>query len=268
MIEAGDTQLSISSQCDLLGVPRSNYYYQSASETEYNLQLMKEIDVLYLENPSFGSRLMVAALQRKGFVVNRKRVVRLMQLMGIEALYQKPKVRTSFPGNIRYPYLLKNIIISCKNQVWGTDITYIPVEGSFLYLVAFLDLHSRYVLSWKISKSLESNFCLEALEDAFLLGKPDIINSDQGVQYTSRAYTDLVKSKGVEVSMSGRGKCWDNIFVERFWRTLKYEEVHPNRYENNKEAEEGISSYIEHYNKNRPHSALKYSTPEEVYLNV
>lgn len=230
--------------------------------------LMKEIDMLYLEHPFYGSRLMTAALKMKGLEVNRKRVLRLMKLMCIEALYPKPKIRTTLPGYIKFPYLLDSIQIETVNQVWGTDITYIPVEGGFLYLVAFLDLHSRYVISWKISNSLESAFCLEALEMALEQGVPGIVNSDQGVQYTSHAYTDLLKSKEVRISMSGKGKCWDNIFVERFWRSLKYEEVYLKKYENHSDAIKNIGGYIHNYNNKRPHSALNYKTPHQVYLRI
>jgi putative transposase len=268
MIESDHDDLSIVSQCDLLGVPRSSYYYKSVEETEYNLLLMKEIDKLYLEYPFFGRRLMTAGLKMKGFEVNPKRVLRLMRLMGIEALYPKPKIRTTFPGYKKFPYLLADIKICSKNQAWGTDITYIPVHGGFLYLVAFLDLYSRYILSWKLSNSLESTFCVEALEIALRRGLPEIINSDQGIQYTSHAYTDLLKNKGVRISMSGKGKCWDNIFVERFWRSLKYEEVYLKQYENYIEAGDGIRNYINDYNKQRPHSALNYKTPEQVYLRI
>jgi putative transposase len=268
MIESDYDQLSITSQCDLLGVPRSSYYYKPIQETEYNLKLMREIDMLYLEYPYFGSRQMTASLRMKGFEVNRKRVLRLMRVLGIEALYPKPRIKTTIPGCVRFPYLLTDLEICSKNQVWGTDITYVPVDGGFLYLVAFIDLHSRYVLSWKLSNSLESMFCIEALEMALRQGIPEIINSDQGVQYTSHAYINLLKNKGVHISMSGKGKCWDNIFVERFWRSLKYEEVYLKQYDDYFEAKENISTYIESYNKTRPHSSLQYMTPEQVYLNI
>lgn len=266
MVERRHSNLTISRQCELLNVPRSMYYYKPVPETKYNLQLMKEIDMIYLDNPSFGARMMAASLGRKGYTVNRKRISRLMKVMGIEAIYPKPKVRTTIPGNIKFPYLLGDIEICSRNQVWGTDITYVPVNGGFLYLVAYLDLYSRYILSWKLSNTLESTFCIEALEMAFQKGLPEIINSDQGVQYTSQAYVELVKSKGVKVSMSGKGKCWDNIFVERFWRTLKYEEVYLKQYSDTIEAYENIENYIDIYNKQRPHSALSYKTPVEVHL--
>jgi putative transposase len=268
MIESNNKRLSIICQCDLLSVPRSTYYYKPILENETNLLLMREIDKLYLDNPSFGSRLMTASLVKKGFEINRKRVSRLMKVMGIEAIYPKPKIRTTQPGYIRFPYLLTNLEINAQNQVWGTDITYIPVNGGYVYLVAFLDLYSRFVLSWRLSNSLESEFCIEALEMALEHGIPKIVTSDQGVQYTSNAYVNLVQSTGARVSMSGRGKCWDNIFVERFWRTLKYEEVFLKQYDNLVDAYENIGNYIDNYNKQRPHSSLNYKTPVEVYLRI
>jgi len=268
MIEGSYKKLSINNQCDLLGVSRSRYYYKPIPESAYNLMLMREIDKMYLDNPAYGSRLMTASLLQKGFEVNRKRISRLMKVMGIEAMYPKPKIRTTQPGYTRFPYLLTDVKITAQNQVWGTDITYIPVDGGYLYLVAYLDLYSRFVLSWKLSNSLDSSFCLEALEMAFEYGQPEIVNSDQGVQYTSHAYVDLVRNKGVRISMSGKGKCWDNIFVERFWRSLKYEEVYLKQYDNSLDAYENISNYIEVYNKQRPHSSLNYKTPKEIYLRI
>jgi putative transposase len=268
MIDSSNSELSITRQCDLFGVPRSTFYYKPIQESEYNLLLMQEMDKIYLDNPSYGSRHMTASLGKKGFQVNRKRISRLMKLMGIEAIYPKPKIRTTLPGYTKFPYLLTNLEIKAQNQVWGTDITYIPVNGGFLYLVAFLDLYSRYVLSWCLSDSLESQFCLDALKMALQHGLPEIVNSDQGVQYSSHAYIDLVQSKGARISMSGKGKCWDNIFVERFWRSLKYEEVFLKQYSDSKEAYQSIGNYIENYNKQRPHSSLDYCTPLDKYLKI
>lgn len=261
-------KLSIIRQCQLFGVPRSMYYYKPVPENEYNLMLMQEIDRQYLETPFYGRRLMTASLITRGFQVNDKRVSRLMKMMNLEAMYPRSKIKTSFPGYEKFPYLLKNLEITIQNQVWATDITYIPVSGGYLYLVAFLDLYSRFILSWRLSNSLESTFCLEALEMAFEHGFPEIINSDQGVQYTSKAYIDLIRSRGAQISMSGKGRCWDNIFVERFWRSLKYEEVYLKQYSNSEEAHEGINNYIELYNKKRPHSSLNYRTPLNAYLRV
>lgn len=207
-------------------------------------------------------------LKRKGFSVNRKRISRLMKIMGLEAMYPKPKRYAWQQKYGKFPYLLKNIDISTQNHVWATDITYVPVDQGYLYLVAFIDLYSRFVLSWQLSNSLESSFCVEALEKAFKFGRPLIVNSDQGVQFTSYEYVNLLKSKGIEISMSGKGRCWDNIFVERFWRSLKYEEVYLKQYSCTEEAYDGISSYIKMYNKRRPHSSLNYRTPEEVYKKI
>lgn len=268
MIESTNSALSITRQCDLFSVPRSTFYYKPIQENEYNLLLMRELDKIYLDYPFFGSRLMTASLVRKGFQINRKRVSRLMRIMNIQAMYPRPKIKTSQPGYTKFPYLLTNLEINSQNQVWATDITYIPVNGGYLYLVAFLDLYSRFILSWSLSNSLESQFCIDALEMALKIGLPDIVNSDQGVQYTSHAYINLVQSKGARISMSGKGRCWDNIFVERFWRSLKYEEVFLKQYNNSNDAYENIGNYIENYNKQRPHSSLNYRTPIEVYLKV
>lgn len=265
MIDVTDKSLSISRQCDLLNVPRSCYYHKSIEETEYNLLLMREIDKQYLETPYYGSRLMTAHLNRKGHQVNRKRISRLMRLMGIEALYPKPKRQAWEQRYGKFPYLLKDIEIQSQNQVWATDITYIPVKNGYLYLVAFIDLYSRFVLSWQLSDSLESYFCIEALEKALGYGKPLILNSDQGVQFTSHGYISFLKSQEVEISMSGKGRCWDNILMERFWRSLKYEEVYLKEYSSSQEACEEIGAYIQSYNNLRPHSSLDYRTPWEAY---
>jgi putative transposase len=186
--------------------------------------------------------------------------------MGLEAMYTRPKKEAWQQKYGKFPYLLNGLEIGPQNHVWGTDITYIPVEAGYLYLVAVVDLYSRFVLSWQLSNNLESTFCVEALEDAFEYGLPKILNSDQGVQFTSHDYIDLLKNKGIEISMSGKGKCWDNIFVERFWRSLKYEEVYLKQYNNSDEAHDGIAEYIKLYNQKRPHSSLNYRTPLEVYL--
>jgi putative transposase len=230
--------------------------------------LMREIDKIYTDSPAYGSRLMTICLKRKGYCVNRKRTSRLMKLMGLEVMYPKPKTTLREKNHEKFPYLLKNVTFQSSNHVWGTDITYIPLNNGFLYLAAYLDLYSRFVLGWKISNSLESTFCIEALEEAFVHGKPLILNSDQGVQYTSNNHVNILKEKGVNISMSGKGRCWDNIFVERFWRTIKYEEVYLNQYSTPQEAYDGIKNYIEKYNYNRGHSSLNDKTPAEVYMNL
>lgn len=258
-------QLSISRQCELLGVPRCSFYYKPIPESEFNLQLMHEIDKQYLHTPSYGSRLMTGHLKKLSYEVNRKRISRLMKIMGLEAMYPKPKRDAWQKKYGKFPYLLKGLEITSQDHVWATDITYIPVQAGYLYLVAVIDLYSRFVLSWEISNSLDSGFCISAIKKALELGKPKIMNSDQGVQFTSCGYTELIQGQGIEISMSGKGRCWDNIFVERFWRSLKYEEVYLNQYSDFEEAYEGIETYIKTYNCQRPHSSLKYCTPKEVY---
>lgn len=230
---------------------------------------MKEIDQLYLIAPFYGSRNMTMELKKKGLLVNRKRVQRLMRLMGLEAMYPRPKTSIGNKEDYKYPYLLKNLKIDKPNQVWGTDITYVPTETGYLYLVAVLDLFSRYVISWMVSDSLESDFCVSAVEKALKrVGKPEIMNSDQGCQYTSKAYTSLLKKNEILISMSGRGRCWDNIFVERLWRSYKYEEVYLKEYTSGKEVIEGADWYFNFYNNDRNHSKLNYATPKTVYFEL
>lgn len=226
---------------------------------------MKEIDKQYMDSPTYGTRLMTAHLKRIGHVVNRKRISRLMKNMGIAAIYPKPKKESWQKKFGKYPYLLNDIEICSYNHVWGTDITYIPVENGYIYMVAVIDIYTRFVLSWRLSNSLESDFCIKALEEAFKFGKPQIMNSDQGVQFTSQSYIKLLKDRDIAISMSGKGRCWDNIFVERFWRTLKYDEVYLNHYHCSTEAYEGIEKFINLYNYKRPHSSLQNCTPWERY---
>lgn len=266
MIDVCNKNISISRQCELLMIPRSTFYYEPVSETPYNLQLMDEIDRLYLDRPFYGSRSMTEHLNLQGHCVNRKRVSRLMKKMGIQAIYPKPKKGAKERVYGKFPYLLGGVKITEKNQAWGTDITYIPLRGGYLYLSAVIDLYSRYVLSWRLSNNLESNFCIEAVKNAFQHGVPQIMNSDQGVQFTSLKFIETLQEKGVSISMSGKGRCWDNIFVERFWRSLKYEEVYLKHYQDAKAAYESIGSYIELYNNGRVHSSLNYRTPAEMYL--
>lgn len=265
LIDPSHKNLSIEKQCNLLAVPRSSYYYEAIPETDYNLMLMREIDKQYMESPSYGSRVMTAHLKRLGFDINRKRTARLMQIMGIEAMYPKPKRDVWEKRYGKFPYLLKNMNITVQNQVWAVDITYIPLDSGYLYLVAFLDLYSRFILSWRLSNTLESTFCVEALQKAFEHGYPQIVNSDQGVQFTSFDFVNALKINKIEISMSGKGRCWDNIFVERLWRSIKYEEVYLNQYTSYEEAYISLKNYIQHYNFKRPHAALNYKTPAEVY---
>jgi putative transposase len=266
MIDFSDCALTLKKQCELLGLARSSFYYEPVAESELNLRLMRMIDEEYLKTPFYGSRKMVIELEKKGEIVNRKRVQRLMRIMGLEAMYPKPRTSIGNKDHYKHPYLLKDLKIFAPNQVWGTDITYVPLESGFLYLVAILDLFSRYVVSWAVSESLESDFCIDAVKTALKKGeKPQILNSDQGTQYTSKAYTDLLKINGIAVSMSGKGRCWDNIFVERLWRSYKYEEVYLKNYSSGKEMREGSDCYFNFYNDHRPHQRLGYSTPKEIY---
>lgn len=268
LIELTDESLSISLQCELLGLARSSYYYKPISESEKNLRLMKMIDEQYLIAPFYGSRQMTEEFRSRGECVNRKRIQRLMRIMGLEAMYPSPRTSIGDKSHYKYPYLLKGLDIKAPNEVWGTDITYIPMETGFMYLVAILDLFSRFVVSWTLSDSLESEFCINAVEKALKLGKPKILNSDQGSQYTSKSYTEILKSQGIAISMSGKGRCWDNIFVERLWRSFKYEEVYIKRYSTSEEASEGADWYFNFYNQKRLHSSLGYKTPQAIHYGI
>lgn len=247
-------------QCALLGLAHSTRYYQPVGETAENLALMKRIDEQYLQTPFFGSRKLAIELS-----INRKRAQRLMRLMGLEAIY--PQRRTTRPaaGHKIYPYLLRNIAVTRPNQVWASDITYIPLRHGFLYLAAVMDWYSRYVLAWRLSNTLEGSFCVEALEAALSHGRPEIFNSDQGSQFTSTAFTARLEQVGVAISMDGRGRALDNVFIERLWRSVKYEEVYLRDYADGWEAEASLSAYFEFYCHRRIHQALAYRTPAEVY---
>jgi putative transposase len=231
------------------------------------MELMRMIDEQYLKTPFYGTRRMTEQLQRRGYQVNRKRVRRLMRLMGLEAIYQKPRTSTASPEHKKYPYLLGGITIDKPGQVSASDITYIPMARGFLYLVAIIDWHSRFILAWRLSNTLDSTFCTDALQDSFTYGLPKIFNTDQGSQFTDKDFTDILKNCGVEISMDGKGRCMDNIFVERLWRSLKYEEVYLKAYDSVAEARAGIAAWIEFYNFERPHQALGYRTPWEAYCN-
>ena len=260
MIEPTHDALSLRRQCELLGLARGSWYYEPAGETKQNLKLMRRIDELYLQRPYFGSRRVGDELK-----VNRKRVQRLMRLMGLEAIYPKPRTTLRNADHKIYPYLLRNLEIVRPNQVWSTDITYIPMQSGFLYLTAVLDWYSRYVLAWRLSNSLDSTFCIEALEEALAGGQPEIFNTDQGVQFTSVAFTSCLASRGVAISMDGRGRALDNVFIERLWRTVKYEEVYLKDYEDAWQAETSLREYFEFYCHGRRHQALEKRTPAEVY---
>jgi putative transposase len=260
--------ISIKKQCELLSVARSSYYFEPAMETDFNLELMREIDKIYTEIPAYGSRRITEQLIRQGYSVNRKRIQRLMQAMGIEVIYPRPNLSKPNLRHKKYPYLLKNVQIVNVNQVWSTDITYIPLRKGYIYLVAVLDWYSRYVLSWKVSNSLSSGFCIEALKEALERGNPEIFNTDQGVQFSCKGFLDVLEKREIKISMDGKGRAFDNIYIERFWRTVKYEEVYCTAYESYIEAEENLGEYIKHYNEKRLHQSLDYKTPKEIFVKV
>lgn len=267
LVDRADPHLSIVRQCQLLKVARSTLYYQPAPVSDDDLAVMRRLDAQYLLTPFYGARRMVAVLRRDGFVVNRKRVRRLMRVMGIEAIYQKPNTSRRHPEHKVYPYLLGGMAIEEPNQVWCADITYIPMARGFVYLVAVMDWFSRRVLAWRLSIGMDTDFCVEALQEAMArFGQPDVFNTDQGVQFTSAAFLDELE--GVRISMDGKGRFLDNIFIERLWRSLKYEEVFIKAYGSIAEARRGIGSWISFYNDERPHRALNYRTPSEVFAQA
>jgi putative transposase len=260
--------LSIGRQCELLGLGRSSFYYEPATESVENLELMKLIDQEYTAHPFYGSRKMTVWLQEQGRPVNRKRVQRLMRVMGLEAIYPKPKLSLAGGGHKVYPYLLRNVKIDRPDQVWSTDITYVPMTSGFMYLAAVIDWYSRYVIAWKLSNTLDGSFCLELLEEALARGRPEVFNTDQGVQFTAAAFTGRLESAGVAVSMDGKGRCLDNVFVERLWRTVKYEDIYPHGYAAVPDLTHGLQQYFPFYNEQRFHQALDYRTPGTVYRGL
>ncbi|WP_156894207.1 IS3 family transposase [Marivivens sp. JLT3646] len=266
MVEPANSALSIGKQCKLLSIARSSFYYTPKGETEQNLDLMRRIDEQFLEAPFFGVRQMTWHLRNNGHLVNEKRIRRLMRLMGLMPIYQKPNTSRPAKGHKTYPYLLRGLRVERPNQVWCSDITYLPMRSGFLYLVAIMDWHTRKVLSWRISNTLEADFCVEALNEAIhKFGPPDIMNTDQGSQFTSFAWTDRLRRTGVRISMDGKGRFLDNIFIERLWRTLKYECVYLHAWETGSEAKAGIRKWMTFYNHQRPHSALGGRPPAVVY---
>jgi putative transposase len=267
MIEPEHRALPVYRQCELLGLSRSAYYYRSRPIDGPNQRLMRFIDEQYTRTPFYGVPRMTAWLRRQGWMVNPKRVRRLMRLMGLEAVYPKPWTSKPAEGHKTYPYLLKGLAIDRSDQVWAADITYIRLDKGFIYLVAVMDWHSRYVLAWEVSTSLETVFCLAALKKALALSRPEIFNSDQGCQFTSFDLTGMLESREVRISMDGRGRAMDNIFVERLWRTVKYEEVYLHSYVTVSEAREALAAYFHFYNTERLHQSLGYRTPEEVYFD-
>ena len=268
MLEPNHRLISLRRQCALLGLNRSTAYYTAKPESAMNLHLKEIIDVQYTARPFYGVPRMTACLQRDGWVVNEKRIRRLMRAMGLSAIYPKPRLSLSNQAHPKHPYLLRGMAVDRPDQVWGSDITYIRLRGGFAYLTVVMDWHSRYVLSWELSNTLDAAFCAEALERALAISKPEIFNSDQGAQYTSEAFTGRLRKANVKISMDGRGRCYDNIFVERLWRTVKYEEVYLHHYEDMEEAWKGLGRYFAFYNRERPHQSLKWRTPHEMYFGT
>ena len=266
MIEPGHKEIPVCRQSELLGLSRSAYYYRPREKDALNEVLMRLLDEQYTKTPFYGVPKMTEWLKRQGYGVNHKRVRRLMRLMGLEAVYPKPWLSKPAKDHKKYPYLLRDVVISRPDNVWSADITYIRLKQGFIYLVAVMDWHSRYVLSWEVSTTLDKEFCITALEKALGLSRPEIFNSDQGSQFTSLEFTGLVEKLGVAISMDGRGRAMGNIFLERLWRTVKYEEVYLKSYETVKEASEGLAGYFHFYNTERLHQALGYRTPKAVYF--
>jgi len=283
MIRPNHKKISIRRQCELLGLPRSSYYYQPklsskksknggdiikpVRDTEENLKIMARIDELFLKYPFYGSRSMRTVLNREGCHVNRKRIQRLMRLMGIQAIYPKPRLSMAVKGHKIYPYLLKDLMIDQPNQVWCSDITYISLAHGFVYLVAIMDWYSRFVLAWRLSNTLDTEFCLDALRAALEISNPEIFNTDQGCQFTSVEHTGLLKEAGIKISMDGRGRVFDNIMIERLWRTLKYQDIYIKDYQTVMELYAGLDAYFQFYNYERPHQSLQDKTPAMTYYN-
>jgi putative transposase len=267
-VEADNPMISVSRQCALLGLNRSSYYYAPLGENPFNLFLMRLIDEPHTRRPTFGVEKMTDWLRNQGCWVNEKRIDRLMKIMGLSAIYPKPRLSQPGKDHKKYPYLLRNVVVDHPDQVWTSDITYIRLRHGFVFLVVIMDWFSRYVVSWNLSITLEKEFCIEALEDALGVSEPEIFNSDQGGQYTSDDFTDVLKAHDIKISMAGRDRLYDNIFVERLWRTVKYEEVYIHDYLSVPEARESLSDFFYFYNTERPHASLNGRTPFDVYNGI
>jgi putative transposase len=268
LVEREHNDISASRQCELLNLSSSTFYYKATLPKGEKLKIMEEVELIYLDFPYYGSRKMAKALQKKGFAVGRKQARSLMRLMGLEAIYRKPKRANTSNANSehkKFPYLLKGLTIDRPNQVWCTDITYIKLKTGWTYLMAVMDWSSRKIISWGLSNTMDVSFCVEVLEEALKYGKPEIFNTDQGSQYTSSIFTDVLKREGIEISMDGKGRYLDNILIERLWRTVKYEHIFINDYETISETREGLRGFIDQYNSKRLHQALEYQTPDEVW---
>lgn len=266
LIELNHPDLSIRRQCELLDLNRASFYYQPAGESELNLTLMRLIDEQYTQTPFYGWPKMTVYLQQLGYPINHKRVQRLMQLMGLQAIYPKPRTSTPAPGHKIYPYLLRGLKITRPNQVWSADITYVPLPNGFMYLVAIIDWFSRYVLAWQLSNTLDGHFCIQALQQALQGGQPEIFNTDQGAQFTSLDFTSILEAADIRISMDGRGRALDNIFVERLWRSVKYEDIYLKDYATVPALITGLTIYFTFYNNERFHQSLGYRTPVEVHF--
>ena len=266
MVDSQHSELSIRRQCQLLGLPRTSYYYQPAGESPLNLELMRCIDEQFLKTPFYGVPQMTVYLRRSGYCVNPKRVRRLMRLMGLEAVYPRPRTTIPAAEHKIYPYLLRGFSITQPNQVWCADITYVPMPRGYMYLVAIMDWFSRYVITWQLSNTMDARFCTDALDRALVQNRPIIFNTDQGAQFTGNAFTSRLSDAEVAISMDGRGRFMDNIFIERLWRTVKYEEIYLHDYESAFALEAGLERYFDFYNAERTHKSLGYCTPAEVYL--
>lgn len=254
-------------RCELLNLNRSTVYYEKVALSKENTDLMNIIYEIWLKHPFYGYRKLTAILQKNGFIVNHKRILRLMQHIGIQAVYQKKKAINFSENKIIYPYLLNDVIINRPNQVWATDLTYLRMQQGFMYLIAIIDLFSRYIVSWKLLNTLEVCDCIEALQEALTINIPDIFNTDQGSQFTSINWVDCLLKNNVKISMSGKGRCFDNIYVERLWRTIKYEDFYLNCYQDGWSLENGLKNFVLFYNTERPHQSLDYRTPSEIYFN-
>ena len=267
-IQPTHPKLSIQRQCELIGLPRSSYYREglAGQETPENLEIMRHIDNEYTDHSFYGTRQMRNVMRRKGYKINRKRVQRLMRKMGIQSIAPKPDTSKPHPQHKVYPYLLRNFNVTRSDQVWCTDITYIPLTGGFVYLTAVMDWHSRYVLSWELSITMDNEFCVSALERALRChGTPYIFNTDQGSQYTSHEFTNVLKNKNIKISMDGKGRAMDNIFIERLWRSVKYEEVYVKEFQSVDQLRKSLKRYFDFYNHERPHQSFKGQTPAEIY---
>jgi len=266
LVEPENSNISITRQCDILGLCRSSYYYKPAAESPLNLELMRIIDEQYTRTPFYGVPRMTHVLRNMGYSIGHKRIERLMRLMGIQAIYPKKNLSKANAEHKKFPYLLKGLDIIRSDQVWATDITYIRMKSGFMYLVAIMDWYSRYVISWRLSNSLNTSFCIEALEEALSKRKPEIFNSDQGSQFTSNDFVSVLQDRGIKISMDGRGRAMDNIMIERLWRSVKYEEVYLKDYQVVKDVFRGISWYFNFYNNERIHQSLEYQTPAALYI--